>query len=160
MKNIWFLLIIGMLLLVAVPVLVTADDIVTTVTPIAASIDDEEVMSEGFKGGAAQNIFIDTTFPYSYETYSIQLPILMYHHFVDYDGHPSPDTVISAERFESHLKALSEAGYNTVSFEELCDFVVTGKALPENPIIITNTNNPIIFKIFIIKLLFSIYPSI
>ena len=65
---------------------------------------------------------------------SVRLPILMYHHFAD-EG--SPGTVISAGMFESQLKALRDAGYTSISFEELYDFVNNGAPLPERPFILT-----------------------
>ena len=58
----------------------------------------------------------------------------MYHHFGD-EG--SPEVTISAAAFESHIKALAEAGYTAVSFNELRDFVDNGVSLPERPVIIT-----------------------
>ena len=66
---------------------------------------------------------------------SARIPILMYHHFADDDS--SPGTVISAEMFESHIKALSDAGYTAISFEELFDYVYHGASLPERPLVIT-----------------------
>ena len=67
---------------------------------------------------------------------SARIPILMYHHFADDKKNPS--VVISAEMFESHIKALCDAGYTTISFEELCAFVFDNAELPERPIIITS----------------------
>lgn len=63
-----------------------------------------------------------------------RIPILMYHHFAD-EG--SPSTVISAAQFENQIKALSDAGYTAITFEELCDYVFSGAPLPERPLIIT-----------------------
>jgi len=68
------------------------------------------------------------------EGVSVQIPILMYHHFDESD---IVSTIISAELFESHLIALRDAGFNAISFEELLDFVENGSPLPENPFIIT-----------------------
>ena len=68
------------------------------------------------------------------ETRSVKLPILMYHHLAD-DG--DPGSTISAETFETHIKALNNAGYTAVSFEDLCDYVFDGVPLPERPIVIT-----------------------
>jgi len=65
---------------------------------------------------------------------SVRIPILMYHHFAD-DG--SPGTVISARAFENQLKALSDAGFTAISFEQLCAFVYDGAELPERPLVIT-----------------------
>ena len=65
---------------------------------------------------------------------SVRIPILMYHHFAD-EG--TPGTIISARVFENQLKALSDAGYNAISFEELRGYVHDGAALPERPFVIT-----------------------
>ena len=65
---------------------------------------------------------------------SVRVPVLMYHHFSD-DG---PNcTTISADMFESHMEALSNAGYTAITFEELCGFVYDAAPLPKRPIIIT-----------------------
>ena len=65
---------------------------------------------------------------------TVRLPILMYHHVVD-GGDPASS--ISAEMFESHMKALSTAGYTVVSFEDLRDYVEIGTPLPDRPIVLT-----------------------
>ena len=63
-----------------------------------------------------------------------RIPILMYHNFAD-EG--VLGTTISAGAFESQIKALHDAGYTAISFDELCDFVFNGALLPERPLIIT-----------------------
>lgn len=65
---------------------------------------------------------------------SVRIPILMYHHFAD-DGNVS--TTISGELFGQQLRALRDAGYNAISFQQLRDFVFDGGDLPEQPFIIT-----------------------
>jgi len=65
---------------------------------------------------------------------SVRIPILMYHHFAD-EGNVG--TTISGELFAQQLSALRDAGYTTISFQELTDFVFYGADLPENPLIIT-----------------------
>ena len=65
---------------------------------------------------------------------SVRVPILMYHHFAD-EGEPG--TIISSATFESQLKALSDAGYSAISFDELCAYVSDGVDLPDRPVIIT-----------------------
>ena len=66
--------------------------------------------------------------------YSVRIPILMYHHFGD-EG--SPEVTISADAFESHMKALSDAGYTAISFEDLHEYVFSGAPLPDRPVLIT-----------------------
>ena len=71
---------------------------------------------------------------YWYDKNSAVIPILMYHHLAD-DG--DPGSTVSADVFESHIRALNAAGYTAVSFEELYNFVVNGTPLPELPVMIT-----------------------
>lgn len=66
----------------------------------------------------------------------VQVPILMYHHFVT-DPSQENSLCISPEKFKSDLLALKNAGYETVSFKEILDYVHQGIDLPEKPIIIT-----------------------
>lgn len=66
--------------------------------------------------------------------HSARVPILMYHHFAD-DG--DPYVTISADAFELQIKALKDAGYTAITFNELCDFVNKGASLPERPVLIT-----------------------
>jgi len=65
---------------------------------------------------------------------SVRFPILMYHHF---DDEGAPETIIPAEVFDDQIRALRDAGYTAISFDELCDYVFNGSPLPERPIMIT-----------------------
>jgi len=64
--------------------------------------------------------------------YTAEVPILTYHHIDE----GASSTVITAEVFEEHLAALTNAGYTAVSLSELRDYVLYGTALPEKPIVI------------------------
>lgn len=64
----------------------------------------------------------------------VQLPVLMYHH-LDHSGEGS--ATIQADLFRAQMEALLEAGYHTVSPQQLSDFVNKGVPLPEQPILIT-----------------------
>ena len=66
--------------------------------------------------------------------YTKTIPILLYHHIAD-EG--PAGTVISKEKFESHLQLLKENGFTTVSFDDLISYVECGTELPEKPVIIT-----------------------
>ncbi|MFV0344549.1 MAG: polysaccharide deacetylase family protein [Anaerocolumna sp.] len=72
--------------------------------------------------------------PISTEEGVIYLPIVMYHQVK-----PSNfgKDVISPSEFESDLKYLYENDYNTITMNELIDFVYHNKPLPENPIMLT-----------------------
>lgn len=68
------------------------------------------------------------------ERRTISLPILLYHEINDTgEGESS----ISKQVFITHLDALKEAGYQTVTFQQLIDFVENGVDLPKKPILIT-----------------------
>lgn len=66
---------------------------------------------------------------------SAKFNALMYKN-IDTSG-VADDNNISPERFEAHIKALSEAGYNAVSVGDLFDFIERGIDLPEKPLLIT-----------------------
>lgn len=63
-----------------------------------------------------------------------KLPILMYHHFEEVgEGH----TIVSEARFREQMTALKEAGFETVTLQQIYDFVNNRGKLPEKPILIT-----------------------
>lgn len=62
-----------------------------------------------------------------------EIPVLMYHHISD-EGDAS--VTLPPERFEEQMKALSDAGYTTVTFDELYDYTARGGELPDKPIVI------------------------
>lgn len=70
------------------------------------------------------------------ETYTCQVPILMYHHLVEDGGETNSDTV-QVSTFRSHMETLRDAGYEPVSLQALRDYVEKGTALPEKPVVIT-----------------------
>lgn len=61
--------------------------------------------------------------------YTVELPILMYHHL-------SEETV-SGETLDEHMAALSEAGYASVTLADLRSYVEQGRELPDKPVLIT-----------------------
>lgn len=65
---------------------------------------------------------------------STQVPILMYHHLSE---DVTNSEMVSPEQFEAQIRALSEAGYTGVSFDELQAYVLQGEPLPEKPVVIT-----------------------
>lgn len=66
--------------------------------------------------------------------YTASVPILMYHNLAE-KGEGS-DTM-SVSRFAEHMAALRDAGYESVSFEDLQNYVELGTELPEKPVVIT-----------------------
>ena len=72
--------------------------------------------------------------PLTAEDYTAQVPILMYHHLEE-TGDDSMK--ISVSLFEEQIRALAEAGYTAVSFDQLRAYVMEGTPLPEKPVCIT-----------------------
>ncbi len=66
---------------------------------------------------------------------TVQLPILMYHHLAQ-EVHGN-DMIVTPARFEEHIRALTDAGYQAISPDQLYAFVTAGAALPEKPVLIT-----------------------
>ena len=62
------------------------------------------------------------------------VPILLYHD-VSEDG--AGDYVIARDNLYAHLDALKEAGYHTVTFRQLADYVENRTPLPEKPVALT-----------------------
>jgi peptidoglycan/xylan/chitin deacetylase (PgdA/CDA1 family) len=47
------------------------------------------------------------------------------------------DLTVPPDRFEAHLQFLRDAGYTTISLEDLYWYLMTGRPLPDKPIILT-----------------------
>ena len=63
-----------------------------------------------------------------------QVPVLCYHRITD--GSKGDYTVTPAT-FESHMKILKDSGYNSISPDQLYDYLVYNKTLPAQPVMIT-----------------------
>jgi peptidoglycan/xylan/chitin deacetylase (PgdA/CDA1 family) len=77
--------------------------------------------------------------PFSTE---LKLPVIMYHHIKTWEGVSSDDKIEQGLRvapavFEGHLSYIKNKGYTTITTDQLYDFVVYGKKLPEKPILLT-----------------------
>lgn len=64
----------------------------------------------------------------------VEVPIVMYHHMVMTDDGSNN---ITREKFETDLKAYKAAGFKTVQYSDLINYVYDGIPLPEKPLIIT-----------------------
>lgn len=64
---------------------------------------------------------------------SADIPILLYHNVSETYVNGQADMHITPDMFEEHMKTLNDAGYHAVSITD----VVSGVAMPENPIVIT-----------------------
>lgn len=71
---------------------------------------------------------------------ALRVPILMYHYIseppADADIYRR-DNSVSPERFESHLRYLREAGYHTITLDDLLYALAQGRTLPEQAVILT-----------------------
>lgn len=67
-------------------------------------------------------------------TYTERVPILMYHNLSE---ESAEGATVSTAVFEEHIKALSDAGYTSVFYEDLINYVESGIELPEKPVVIT-----------------------
>lgn len=65
------------------------------------------------------------------------VPILMYHDITD-DSSSDNAFTVPIDLFDEHLSYLADAGYQSVTFADLIDFVCFGGDLPERPVLITS----------------------
>ena len=68
------------------------------------------------------------------KTVSRDVPVLMWHNLAE---ESSGDMTISVDTFRAQIEALHEAGFRTVSLQQLYDYVHFGTELPEKPIVLT-----------------------
>lgn len=66
--------------------------------------------------------------------YVAKVPVLMYHSIAKVS---SGYTVVSEKEFSKHMTAIKLAGFNTVTVDDLINYVEKGIELPRNPICIT-----------------------
>lgn len=69
--------------------------------------------------------------------YTVDVPILLYHHVVEEVQGEHNGVAVSRETLERQLRFLAEEGYHAVSSQELIDYVYYGGALPDKPVYIT-----------------------
>lgn len=78
----------------------------------------------------AEEIFVYKKF----NTEETKLPVLLYHNVTTA---PSSDMDISPKTFEENIRNIIDSGYTPISASELENYVLSGKPLPEKPIMIT-----------------------
>jgi len=69
-----------------------------------------------------------------------EVPVLCYHQIREWtanDGKRAKDDIISPTKFKDHINMLADSGYNSILPDQLYDYLVYGKALPEQPIMFT-----------------------
>lgn len=62
------------------------------------------------------------------------VPVLMYHMVGDIEGNPA---VINEPLFREQMKFLHEQGYNTITLDQLYEYVTANKPVPLNPVVLT-----------------------
>ena len=83
---------------------------------------------------AAALLIFTTVCAYARDAGSVRLPVLMYHHFAE---EATSDTIVTGERFREHMTALKNAGYASVTVQQMLDYVENGAPLPDKPVLIT-----------------------
>lgn len=66
----------------------------------------------------------------------IDFPIVMYHHIEEKEENLN-EFMVTPDKFEKDMKKIKEMGYQTVSYEEVYNFVYNNGTLPEKPIMVT-----------------------
>jgi len=69
-----------------------------------------------------------------------EVPVICYHQIRDWkvgDSKRAHDDIISPDRFREHLKMLADSGYHSILPDQLYDYLVYGKKLPEKPVMFT-----------------------
>lgn len=68
----------------------------------------------------------------------INVPVVMYHSVVDVnDDRPLPQLSCPVATFESHLKALRRASFDTISPQILHEYMIEGRAIPAHSVLLT-----------------------
>lgn len=69
-----------------------------------------------------------------------EVPILCYHQLRDYkptDSKTARDYIVPPAVFSEQLRMLADSGYHTVLPDQLMDYLIYGKSLPEKPFMLT-----------------------
>lgn len=67
-------------------------------------------------------------------TQPVELPVLLYH---DISDSGQGEAIIAYDNFVEHMNALHQAGYHTVSLEQVLAFAALGRPLPDKPLLLT-----------------------
>lgn len=98
---------------------------------------NSELESNNIKNSPSPNTNSAQTKEYFSENpSSIELPIIMYHAFIE-DSSKQNKYFISPKHLEDDLKYLNEHGYTAITMSELIDYVHGYGHLPKKPIILT-----------------------
>lgn len=94
-----------------------------------AKADEQQIDTAALKPATAQEILARR-----------EVPVLCYHQIRNWlpsDGKRAHDDIISPDRFKEHVKMLADSGYTSILPDQLYDYLVYGKRLPEKPIMFT-----------------------
>ena len=69
-----------------------------------------------------------------------EVPVLCYHQVRDYkpsDSKTAKDYIVPVDTFRDQMKLLADSGYQAILPGQLHEYLITGKALPDKPVLIT-----------------------
>ena len=69
-----------------------------------------------------------------------EIPVLCYHQVRDYkpsDSKTAKDYIVPVDTFRDQMKLLADSGYQAILPGQLYEYLITGKALPDKPVLIT-----------------------
>ena len=69
-----------------------------------------------------------------------EVPILCYHQVRDYkpsDSKTAKDYIVPVDAFRDQMKLLADSGYQAILPGQLHEYLITGKTLPDKPVLIT-----------------------
>ena len=69
-----------------------------------------------------------------------EVPILCYHQIRDYkpsDSKTAKDYIVPVDAFREQMKLLADSGFHAILPGQLHEYLITGKALPDKPVLIT-----------------------
>jgi peptidoglycan/xylan/chitin deacetylase (PgdA/CDA1 family) len=69
-----------------------------------------------------------------------EVPVLCYHQIRDWsasDSKSSRDYIIPVQTFKDHMKMLADSGYHSILPDQYYNYLTTGAALPEKPVMLT-----------------------
>ena len=68
-----------------------------------------------------------------------QVPVLCYHHIKEVDVLPKNTAgyTVTAAQFRAQMKTLADSGYHTITPDQYYNYLVSGAALPSNPVMLT-----------------------
>lgn len=103
---------------------VTTVSVTTVATIVTDTAEDEAMRPSARKNGRSRD---------RHKQISKSVPILMYHSISD---NPKNLLCLAPERFSEQMKYLKDAGYHTITFNDLADWK-EGRPIPEKPVLIT-----------------------